>query len=155
MVDAWIRQTIEGWVSDFSDTPEFLGLPTPAKEYAPQVLDAFLKAACDACGGPPGDIEEADCKAGLLDGVAALQLPASARAAAPDTCAAFLTTLERQGRLGGGEALGRFVRALRSAFTEKTAETVKPIRNPSARIGRNDPCPCGSGKKFKKCCMRS
>ncbi|MFC4024726.1 SEC-C metal-binding domain-containing protein [Oceanobacillus longus] len=20
------------------------------------------------------------------------------------------------------------------------------------RIGRNDPCPCGSGKKFKKCC---
>ena len=22
------------------------------------------------------------------------------------------------------------------------------------RVGRNDPCPCGSGKKFKKCCMR-
>lgn len=21
------------------------------------------------------------------------------------------------------------------------------------RVGRNDPCPCGSGKKFKKCCM--
>ncbi|MBO5682279.1 MAG: SEC-C domain-containing protein, partial [Lentisphaeria bacterium] len=20
------------------------------------------------------------------------------------------------------------------------------------KIGRNDPCPCGSGKKFKKCC---
>jgi hypothetical protein len=23
-----------------------------------------------------------------------------------------------------------------------------------ARIGRNDPCPCGSGLKFKKCCLR-
>ncbi|MCY2987047.1 MAG: SEC-C metal-binding domain-containing protein [Planctomycetota bacterium] len=22
------------------------------------------------------------------------------------------------------------------------------------RVGRNDPCPCGSGKKYKKCCMR-
>lgn len=22
----------------------------------------------------------------------------------------------------------------------------------SARVGRNDPCPCGSGKKYKKCC---
>ena len=22
----------------------------------------------------------------------------------------------------------------------------------ATRIGRNDPCPCGSGKKFKKCC---
>jgi uncharacterized protein len=24
-------------------------------------------------------------------------------------------------------------------------------RNPS-KVGRNDPCPCGSGKKYKKCC---
>jgi hypothetical protein len=24
---------------------------------------------------------------------------------------------------------------------------------PQERVGRNDPCPCGSGKKFKKCCM--
>ncbi|MDO8473144.1 MAG: SEC-C metal-binding domain-containing protein, partial [Dehalococcoidia bacterium] len=25
---------------------------------------------------------------------------------------------------------------------------------PSGQVGRNDPCPCGSGKKFKKCCGR-
>jgi hypothetical protein len=25
---------------------------------------------------------------------------------------------------------------------------------PSRRVGRNDPCPCGSGKKYKKCCGR-
>jgi hypothetical protein len=25
----------------------------------------------------------------------------------------------------------------------------------SHRIGRNDPCPCGSGKKYKKCCLES
>ena len=23
----------------------------------------------------------------------------------------------------------------------------------SAKIGRNDPCPCGSGKKYKRCCL--
>ncbi|XZE20618.1 preprotein translocase subunit SecA [Pirellulaceae bacterium SH449] len=33
-------------------------------------------------------------------------------------------------------------------------EPVQPIRNRSGRIGRNDPCPCGSGKKYKNCCMR-
>ena len=22
-----------------------------------------------------------------------------------------------------------------------------------SKIGRNDPCPCGSGKKYKKCCL--
>ena len=27
-----------------------------------------------------------------------------------------------------------------------------PIRHAEPKIGRNDPCPCGSGKKFKKCC---
>ncbi len=27
-----------------------------------------------------------------------------------------------------------------------------PILGPRNKIGRNDPCPCGSGKKFKKCC---
>ena len=28
----------------------------------------------------------------------------------------------------------------------------KTIRRESAKVGRNDPCPCGSGKKNKKCC---
>jgi hypothetical protein len=28
-----------------------------------------------------------------------------------------------------------------------------PARNPFRNVGRNDPCPCGSGKKFKKCCI--
>ena len=26
-----------------------------------------------------------------------------------------------------------------------------PVRNPTRAVGRNDPCPCGSGQKFKKC----
>jgi len=27
-----------------------------------------------------------------------------------------------------------------------------PVRREGAKIGRNDPCPCGSGKKYKRCC---
>jgi len=27
-----------------------------------------------------------------------------------------------------------------------------PVRRKEGKVGRNDPCPCGSGKKFKKCC---
>jgi hypothetical protein len=30
-----------------------------------------------------------------------------------------------------------------------------PHREPLRKIGRNDPCPCGSGKKFKKCCLNA
>jgi hypothetical protein len=29
----------------------------------------------------------------------------------------------------------------------------EPVVNPLRSVGRNDPCPCGSGKKFKKCCL--
>lgn len=29
----------------------------------------------------------------------------------------------------------------------------EPFKNLTRSVGRNDPCPCGSGKKFKKCCL--
>jgi preprotein translocase subunit SecA len=32
---------------------------------------------------------------------------------------------------------------------------VEPIRNRGPKVGRNDPCPCGSGKKHKQCCMKA
>jgi len=28
----------------------------------------------------------------------------------------------------------------------------EPVRRSGAKVGRNDPCPCGSGKKYKNCC---
>ncbi len=31
-------------------------------------------------------------------------------------------------------------------------QPAQPVRRSSPKVGRNDPCPCGSGKKFKKCC---
>ncbi len=33
-------------------------------------------------------------------------------------------------------------------------EAVEPVRS-GPKIGRNDPCSCGSGKKYKKCCLDS
>ena len=29
-----------------------------------------------------------------------------------------------------------------------------PVVRKEVKVGRNDPCPCGSGKKYKKCCGR-
>jgi hypothetical protein len=34
------------------------------------------------------------------------------------------------------------------------ADTPLPFVDPFKGVGRNDPCPCGSGKKFKKCCLQ-
>jgi preprotein translocase subunit SecA len=44
------------------------------------------------------------------------------------------------------EPAGMPTRALRPAAAPALAPATR------ARVGRNDPCPCGSGKKYKKCC---
>ena len=41
----------------------------------------------------------------------------------------------------------------RQMFTNKDDSVAKePIKNSEPKVGRNDPCPCGSGKKYKNCC---
>lgn len=50
-------------------------------------------------------------------------------------------------KLGGRE------NALR-ILTERMSETASERPQKKRKIGRNEPCPCGSGKKYKKCCGR-
>ena len=46
--------------------------------------------------------------------------------------------------------------AKETSATGSPDKTVKqqPVRTASSKVGPNDPCPCGSGKKYKKCCMQ-
>ena len=46
---------------------------------------------------------------------------------------------------------GTNVNAVKNASESKP----EPIRNSSPKVGRNDPCPCGSGKKYKNCCGKN
>lgn len=41
--------------------------------------------------------------------------------------------------------------ALNLVSGETESETQKPVKRNAQKVGRNDPCPCGSGKKYKKC----
>ncbi|MHC4938688.1 MAG: SEC-C metal-binding domain-containing protein [Planctomycetota bacterium] len=148
MADFLRDETIATWVGDYCESAAFAAMPQPAKEYAEEVLPAFLRRACEERDAAPGDVIESDMKPALLEGVGGLGLPASVRAVAPELCGSFLEELERQGRLGDGRTLGLYVRALADALKGG------PIRNPGSKLGRNDPCPCGSGKKYKQCCMR-
>ncbi|MGA3164342.1 MAG: preprotein translocase subunit SecA [Verrucomicrobiota bacterium] len=51
---------------------------------------------------------------------------------------------------GGAQAKGSDVVSEAAAAV---AEKAKPVRT-GPKVGRNDPCPCGSGKKYKHCCGR-
>ena len=48
-----------------------------------------------------------------------------------------------------------FFRPYRQAGTTPRAMRVETVRREQPRIGRNEPCPCGSGRKFKACCGAS
>ena len=50
---------------------------------------------------------------------------------------------DQERRVGGRESAGL-----------TPAAALQPSANMSKSVGRNDPCPCGSGKKFKKCCLQ-
>lgn len=47
------------------------------------------------------------------------------------------------------EGISNAVAALHMHFRSQNSG---PLRRTEAKVGRNEPCPCGSGKKFKKCC---
>ena len=38
---------------------------------------------------------------------------------------------------------------------ELDSQITLPVTRTSPKVGRNDPCPCGSGKKFKQCCGKA
>ncbi|PWV99182.1 SEC-C motif-containing protein [Hoeflea marina] len=61
----------------------------------------------------------------------------------------FVARYRHAGRDGAVEETSRFVRIDGSWCY---AEAEFPVAASAARPGRNDPCPCGSGSKYKKCC---
>ncbi|WKN32969.1 zinc-dependent peptidase [Porifericola rhodea] len=46
-------------------------------------------------------------------------------------------------------------KTLRKVYHQDMSRRLKKPFRKAKRIGRNDPCPCGSGDKFKHCCMRN
>ena len=45
--------------------------------------------------------------------------------------------------------------AQNSVMQSRTQSSTVTVRRSSSKVGRNDPCPCGSGKKYKQCCGRN
>lgn len=70
----------------------------------------------------------------------------------------FKAYLEQDGEEFRLEERSRFVREnglwyyIDGTFPDPEPQTDRQNTTTSAKVGRNDPCPCGSGKKFKKCC---
>ena len=67
----------------------------------------------------------------------------------------FRANYTSEGKYCNHHEVSQFVREV-DGWKFKDGEMVrdKPIVRESPKVNRNDPCPCGSGKKYKKCCGR-
>ncbi len=152
MPSSYLRETVENWVSDFVDAEAARALAPVVREYASEFLVTLLVDACEFATCAPGEVAEPELRRAFLGAVARTELPASVHEGVPDACAAFLAELERVGRVADGRSAGLALRAARGAYLAASGVVRTPLRRPAPKISPNDPCPCGSGRKYKKCC---
>ncbi len=153
MDDRWIREQIDNWVSDFLIDDAGDRVDSALAPHAQAVLVTFLRHACSVRQIKPEAIEEQDVRAGLLDGLRSLAIPEPVQGQVAQLVGDFLADLQRRGRLADGESHQRLVQALNDGFMRGQRGEVESIDRVASKIGRNDPCPCGSGRKYKQCCL--
>ena len=93
----------------------------------------------------------------LVEKVAPLDLPLPTRQGAPRLLAAFFDYLAAVGKYPDAEEWAEWMPAIAAQYEERFradgSVRGQTVVKKLAAVGRNDPCPCGSGKKFKKCCI--
>jgi preprotein translocase subunit SecA len=78
--------------------------------------------------------------------------PATGRAREPELALAGVKTVPRNLSFNDPSASpSAFARAAQPREASGGTNEVQTIRREGPKVGRNDPCPCGSGKKYKKC----
>jgi hypothetical protein len=147
----------ESFISDYAASEHFMFLKSEAKDGAESLLLAFFRQAKDR-GIPaldalrPKDVEEI-----MFQSMPRLDIPAAQKRALPDLLEGFFGYLKDSGRFPPAGAWRMCVEAVKKRFQDNIREdgSVKgtPFKKNYTDVGRNDPCPCGSGQKFKKCCM--
>ncbi len=112
---------------------------------APDILEAFLQAA----ERPAEQLDMAAIDRALLSVIPRLKKVRLADT--PDLLSAFMTFAGTQGLKDAADLAHRAADRGRQ-LAQDDEQQRQPVRVESPAAGRNDPCPCGSGKKYKKCC---
>jgi len=72
-----------------------------------------------------------------------------------DELAAAMRRIKGSGFQKAFNTIGVTESEILTVLEEIRGEKTDPVRVVDRKVGRNDPCPCGSGLKYKKCCGRS
>jgi uncharacterized protein YchJ len=143
-----ITSAIE-YIQDYISSEYFYFLDSKLKEQAEVILQFW----CNETGNEPGtaQIETAFRKA------AQLEIDLNVKKGIPEIVKEFYTFLSSSGKIPAAQEWGRMVTLYEDEYRESFRDdgSVRGTTHVKkySDTGRNDPCPCGSGKKYKKCCM--
>jgi hypothetical protein len=148
---------LESYIDEFCESTYFLLLDPSVKEHGLGIIVAFLRECRDLGVQSPETFTIETMEQVLFVGMARLDLPLLVRKGIPALLAAFFTYLSESGKYPPASAWIDWVQAISSRYMQKFRQdgSVKgeTFQKKYSDVDRNDPCPCGSGKKFKKCCM--
>jgi SEC-C motif len=151
-----LREQAEDLISEYMGSEHRLFLPEKARESAEPLLHAFFQAAAKRGVQELSKLTAREVEAVLMQDMAHFVAAAEARKSIPELLTAFFDFLRSSGRWPAAGAWAACTEALAVKFQAQIREDGsvrgETYRKAGTSTGRNDPCPCGSGQKYKKCC---
>ena len=152
-------------VSAFLDSSQARALEAPGTEDVRRIALAFFSICYEELGKAPAKLDGQDMHMALghaLPGRLKRKDPLAEHV--PEVLRALVGHLEESAVDVQSFELRNAIEATREEFLEtvRTGHNAhhlpakqEPVVHKAQKIGRNDPCFCGSGKKFKKCCGKN
>ncbi len=149
----------DNWSGDFAESFQASQLAPEVRHLVSDILSHFGTAVRAIDHEFPDEVSSGTFARVLTEKMPRLGIPDQARPHIPEVVALFLEYLQETGRVGEGEDWAAQIRVIGHSYQERLKPggvkgvTIKKAPGTS-NVGRNDPCPCGSGKKYKKCCYQ-
>ena len=142
---------LQDYVGDYLTSEYFSFLPERLKEHAQPLLGQIVDGLAAADHLDADTVEDV-----LVKQVAPLDLPQEVRAGAPQLLEEYFTYLANSGKNPQAGEWADWLPEIGERYQERLradgSVRGETMQRTMAKVGRNDPCPCGSGKKYKKCC---
>ena len=151
------QEEAQSLIAEYTASEHFLFLQGPAKEGAESILAAFFRLSHDLAPPSLEGLGTRDVEYVILNSMPRLDISVELKKAVPDILDGFFGFLKDTGRFPPAGAWRMCLESVRGKYLEslRADGSVKgtTFKKQYTDVGRNDPCPCGSDKKFKKCCM--
>ena len=153
---------LESLAGDFECSPQFLFLSSEISEikaHAADIVGSFVNGCRERGVSAPDSFTIVCLEDVLMNHMARLALPLAVRRNVPELLRSFFEYCAQSGTYPPARLWVGWIASLegkyRAKFRDDGSVKGETFKKRYTDVNRNDPCPCGSGKKFKNCCGRT